>query len=85
MSKTAGRAQACLKRRPAEAVAAGGGVAGLAVAVSTGDRIAVLVALIGFVPAVVSFVVQQGGVRGLVTQFIGARPATSGADAGSGQ
>jgi hypothetical protein len=85
MSKTAGRAQQTLRRRPAESVAAGGGLAGLAVALTAGDRVTVIVALIGFVPAVVSFVVAHGGVRGLLHQLMGSKTAPGSAEPGSAQ
>jgi hypothetical protein len=85
MSKTAGRAHQTLRRRPAESVAAGGGLAGLAVALTAGDRVTVIVALIGFVPAVVSFVVENGGVRGLVGKLMGSRTASGGAEPDAAQ
>jgi hypothetical protein len=60
-----------VRRRPAESTAAAGGLAGLAVAIGSGDTVTVVVALLGFVPAAVTYLVSNGGVRGLAAKLWG--------------
>jgi hypothetical protein len=71
MSKSASRTRATAHRRPAELTAASAGLTGLVVALAAGDTVTAAVALIGFIPAVVSFVVEHGGIRGLCAQLWG--------------
>lgn len=54
-----------MTKRPAETVAGTGGLAGVIVAVTQHNWLAVVVACVGFVPAAVTFVVAHGGVRGI--------------------
>jgi hypothetical protein len=62
-----------VRRRPAESTAAAGGLAGLAVAITSGDTVTVVVALLGFVPACVTYLVANGGVRGVAGSLLGAK------------
>jgi hypothetical protein len=55
------------KARPAESVAGISGIGGLIAAiVSDNELAAVLSAVVGFLPAVVTYLVAHGGIRGLL-------------------
>jgi hypothetical protein len=71
MPKPKPRRRAVVRRRPAESTAAAGGVAGLVLALSAGDALTVVVALTGFVPAAVTFLVANGGIRGYARKLWG--------------
>jgi len=60
-----------VKRRPAESTAAAGGLAGLAVAIAAGDPVTLAVALLGFLPGCVTYLVANGGVRGFAGKLWG--------------
>jgi hypothetical protein len=81
MPKPKSRRRAVIRRRPAESTAAASGVAGLVIALSAGDAMTVAVALIGFVPAAVTFLVAQGGIRGFLRTLLGsAEPEPAGGE-----
>lgn len=54
-----------IKNRPAETAGATLGIAGVVTAIATGDAVVAITAASNFVPAVVTFVVEHGGLRGL--------------------
>jgi ammonia channel protein AmtB len=76
MPNPASRTRAAARRRPAEVTAASGGLAGVVIALAAGDTVTAMVALIGFIPGAVSFVVERGGVRGLVADLWGRKPVS---------
>ena len=51
--------------RPAESAGAASAVVALAAAIAAGNELAAVAALVGLVPAAVTFAVNHGGVRGL--------------------
>lgn len=53
-----------MKARPAETAGAAAGTVGLAAGIATHDWLAVGVACIGYVPAIVTWLVNHGGIRG---------------------
>lgn len=55
-----------VKGRPAETAAAAGGIGGLAAAIVTKDWVVAVVAAWNFIPAAVTLLVTNGGVRGVV-------------------
>ena len=70
MPKPKSNKSGIVRRRPAESTAAAGGLAGLAVAITAGDSVTVAVALLGFLPACVTYIVGHGGIRGVVNIFL---------------
>jgi hypothetical protein len=71
MPKPKSKTSAMVRRRPAESTAAAGGLAGLAVAIAAGDTVTLTVALLGFLPGCVTYLVANGGVRGFVLKLWG--------------
>lgn len=53
-------------RRPAETTAAVIGTGGLVAAISAGNALAIACAAIGYVPAVVTYLYDNGGLAGIV-------------------
>lgn len=53
-----------VKTRPAESVGATGGLAGFVIAVAEHNWTAACIALVGFLPAIVTFLVENGGIKG---------------------
>lgn len=58
------------KRRPAETVAAGGGLAGLVAAIAAHNTLAAVTAAVGFVPAVVTYLFDHGGLAGVAGRLL---------------
>ena len=71
MPKPRSNGRGIVRRRPAESSAAAGGLAGLAVAITAGDTVTVAVAVLGFLPACVTYLVANGGVRGVALKLWG--------------
>lgn len=63
------------KARPAEATGALAGTGGVVAAVAAHNWLAVGLACVGYVPAVVTFVVAHGGIRGVARTLWGGRAA----------
>ena len=64
MSATVKVARHVARTRPAETATASAGAVALLVAVWEGNMLATAVALLGILPAVVTFVVTHGGLKG---------------------
>ena len=77
MTESKTRRPKVVRRRPAESTSAAGGIAGIAVALTAGDTTTLIVALLGFVPAAVTLLVENGGVRGVARLLWGSVPAPS--------
>jgi hypothetical protein len=71
-----------VRRRPAESTAAAGGLACLVIATRSGDLVTVAVALIGLVPAAISYLVDNGGLRGILGRCWGSAPVAAEAPTG---
>lgn len=66
--KTARRLHA---ERPAETYAASGGLVGLMAAIAAHDALAAAVAAVGLVPAAVTYLKRNGGLRGIARALLG--------------
>jgi hypothetical protein len=72
MKKSVGKTPELVRRRPAEACGVAGGFTGAIVAIAYGDTRTGIAAIAGFLPVAVTYIVDQGGVRGLWRRLIGA-------------
>lgn len=54
-----------VQTRPAETLGATGGAAGIIVGIAAGNTLAAALSAIAFLPAVATFVVTHGGIRGV--------------------
>lgn len=61
------------RRRPAETAAGGVGLGALIVAIASGDTLAAVIALVGAIPAIVTYLNDNGGLRGILRGIVGAR------------